>query len=238
MAGKQTKGSYIVTGARTGIGRAITKRLLSEGFGVVGLSRKISGDEFSSDQFTPLACDLSQLDTIRSVFKQAVKQTDRLEGAIFCAGEGLFGSLEQLAPDAIRALIDLNLTSQILAAQVLVPELKRKGVGHLVFIGSEAALQGGQKGAIYCATKFGLRGFTQALREESATAGLRVSLINPGMVDTPFFDDLEFRPGREKENSISPETVADATYWVISTPQETQIDEINLSPGKKVIQFK
>ena len=120
--------------------------------------------------------------------------------------------------------------------RALLPAIKRIGHGDIIIIGSEAALSGGRKGAIYCASKFALRGFAQALREECARNRIRVTMINPGMVKTGFFNELDFAPGDSEENYILPEDIADAAALVINTRYGTVYDEINLSPQKKVIQ--
>ncbi len=116
--------------------------------------------------------------------------------------------------------------------------MKRQGQGNLVFIGSEAALSGSRKGAVYCATKFALRGFAQSLREECSNSGIRSTIVNPGMVKTGFFDNLSFEPGDAEENYILPQDVADAVLTILSARPGTCFDEINLSPLKKVIKFK
>jgi short-subunit dehydrogenase len=107
----------------------------------------------------------------------------------------------------------------------------------LIFTGSEAALTGTQKGSLYCAAKFALRGFAQALRQETARSGIRITLVNPGMVQSPFFDELDFRPGDDPNNFILPEDVAEVIVNALTTRDGTVIDEINLSPQKKVIAF-
>ena len=107
-----------------------------------------------------------------------------------------------------------------------------------MFIGSEAALQGAKNGTAYCASKFGLRGFVQSLSAECRQAGVTTCLINPGMVDTPFFDDLVFQPGDHPSNVISAETVADCVLHCVRTDSNSVIDEINLSPRNKVVTFK
>jgi NADP-dependent 3-hydroxy acid dehydrogenase YdfG len=104
-------------------------------------------------------------------------------------------------------------------------------------MGSEAALQGGQKGALYCAAKFGLRGLAQSLREEAAGKGVRVGIINPGMVQSDFFQELDFRPGPEPHQHLLPEDVAAAAMLMLNARPGTAIDEINLSPRSKVIDF-
>ncbi len=122
--------------------------------------------------------------------------------------------------------------------KALLPALKRKTNSDLIFIGSEAALKGSRKGAIYCASKFAIRGFTQALREECGKSNVRVCLINPGMVKTAFFDELAFEPGDHESNAILPEDVAVAVSYVLGSRMQMVIDEINLSPLNKVVKFK
>ena len=119
----------------------------------------------------------------------------------------------------------------------MLPHFKTKNRGDVIFIGSEAALEGGKKGSLYCATKFGLRGFSQSIRQESANKNIRVTLINPGMVRTSFFDDLNFQPGDDEENAIEPTDIADIIINILSMRSGTVVDEINLTPQKKVISF-
>ena len=99
-------------------------------------------------------------------------------------------------------------------------------------------MMGGRRGAVYSATKFALRGLSQALRQECAGSGVRVCIINPGMVRTTFFSELEFEPGIAQENYLLPQDVADTLIHVLSLRQGSVVDEINLSPLKKVIRFK
>ena len=122
--------------------------------------------------------------------------------------------------------------------RALVPVMKKQKKGKIIFLGSQSALQGGQQGSVYSATKFGLRGFAQALREECAKSRLHVSIVNPGMVRTKFFDKLSFSPGDDPTNAIEPEDVAEVVLSILKMREGTVIDEINLSPLNKVIKFK
>ena len=121
--------------------------------------------------------------------------------------------------------------------RLVLPHFKVQKRGDIVFIGSDAALEGSKKGSLYCAAKFGLRGFSQTIREECASKNVRVSLINPGMVRTQFFEKLDFRPGDDAANAIEPDDVALAAISVFSARPGTVINEINLTPLKKVIKF-
>ncbi len=228
--------TYLVTGARLGIGRAVCGSLLAAGHQVIGVSRRINEQPLEHENFIALEADLTQLQAVESCAKAARDlASGQLQGAVFCAGKGLFGHLEELSADEITGLLDLNLTSQILLTKHLIGQFKRDKQGLLVYMGSEAALQGGRKGTLYCASKFGLRGFVQALNEECSASGVRATIINPGMVDTPFFDQFNFGPGEDAMNAIAPQTIGDMVAHLAEMPPETVVDEITLSPRKRVI---
>jgi NADP-dependent 3-hydroxy acid dehydrogenase YdfG len=116
--------------------------------------------------------------------------------------------------------------------------MKERGRGDVVFIGSEAALSGGRRGAVYSASKSALRAFARSLRQESSRSGIRVCVVNPGMVRTGFFTNLPFAPGDEKDNALLPEEIARLVSFVLHSRGETVFDEINLSPLRKVLRFK
>ncbi len=229
--------NIIVSGASSGIGRAISTRLLQQGYRVTGVARDFSKFPCDDQRFTPVCMDLSDLDELPARLDALIKKDTVIDGLICCAGSGRFGSLEEFSPPQIRKLLDLNLTSQLYLVRALLPGMKQRGSGNIVFMGSEAALAGGKRGAVYSAAKFGLRGLAQALRQECAASGLRVSIINPGMVQTEFFNGLDFRPGEAPDNYILPDDVALAVQMILEARQGTVFDEINLSPQKKVICF-
>ena len=98
-------------------------------------------------------------------------------------------------------------------------------------------MAGGKNGSIYSAAKFGLRGFSQSIRKECSSKNIHVSLINPGMVRTSFFKNKNFQPGDEETNAIEPDDIAQLVINILSMREGSVIDEINLSPLKKVIKF-
>ncbi len=230
--------TILVTGASSGIGKAISIDLLNQGHNVIGCSRDSSRFVTPHNNFIPLEIDFSDLNSVENKAKRLVKDHPQLGAIIFSSGYGQFGSLEEFSYAQIARLIDVNFTSQVYLTRTLLPQLKKNAAGHLIYIGSEAALKGSRKGTIYCASKFALRGFTQALREECNATGIRVSLINPGMVKTEFFDALNFKPGNHANNAISPDDIAQTVNYILNSNNNIVIDEINLNPANKVIQFK
>lgn len=230
--------TVLITGASSGIGAAIAHRLLREGCRVIGLARDFSQFKTSDGAFQPIEIDLADLKALPGKLKALEKKFPSIDVGILCAGRGQFGSLEEFSYAQISALMELNFTSQAYVVRALLPLLKRRKRGDLIFIGSEAALKGSRKGALYCASKFALRGFAQALREECAGSGVRVSIIHPGMVKTAFFDALNFEPGEGESHSIPAEDIAEIAALLLRLRQGTVIDEIHCTPLTKVIHFK
>lgn len=237
--------TILVTGASSGIGLAVSRRLLAGGHRVIGLARRLASSAIDDPRFHGCAIDLADLDALPERLDELTTTLPppfaEVSGLVCCAGRGRFGSLEEFSCHQIRELMDLNFTSQACLVRTLLPRLKqqarRVGTGHILFIGSEAALQGGRRGAIYSASKFALRGFAQALRDECSRSAIGVSIINPGMVRTAFFDRLAFRPGPEDSQAIAAEDVAVVVDTILGMRPGTVIDEINLSPLNRVIQF-
>ena len=232
------KRTVLVTGASSGIGRAVAQNLLQQGHIVIGVSRDCRKFVRQMDNFSFVQLDLSQLNELPQKIRDLQQTFTEIDAVVFSAGMGQFGSVEEFSYPQIEALMTINFTSQVFLTKALLPALKRKANSDLIFIGSEAALKGSRKGAIYCASKFAVRGFTQALREECGKSNVRVCLINPGMVKTAFFEQLTFEPGDHESNAISPEDVAAAVSYVLGSRTQIVIDEINLSPLNKVVKFK
>ncbi len=226
--------TVLVTGASSGIGRAIAEKLLQQGHRVIAVSRTIQ----TMTGLMTVQLDLNRLQDLTPQLKQLVKDHPDIDAVIFAAGIGQFGSLEEFSYSQIETLMNVNFTSQVFLTRALLPALKRKKRADLIYIGSEAALKGSRKGAIYCASKFALRGFTQALREECSNSGVRVCLLNPGMVKTPFFDKLNFAHGDDESNYLLPEDIAEAVDYVMNSRTQIVVDEITLNPLNKVVKFK
>ncbi|MDH5325170.1 MAG: SDR family oxidoreductase [Gammaproteobacteria bacterium] len=228
--------TLVITGASSGIGAAVAQRQIQEGYSVIGLGRHCE----SREHFDAVAVDFSRLEAV----EQGALDIARSESAgqicalVCCAGVGRFGGLEEFSLKQMQEIMHVNFMAHAVLLKHLLPVLKRRQQGHLVVIGSESALNGGKNGALYCASKFALRGLVQSLRAECSAANVNVTLINPGMVRSPFFENLAFEPGDHPDNYILPEDVAHTVAMVLSMRQHTVVDEINMSPLKKVVKKK
>ena len=225
---------YIVTGASSGIGLAITQALLEQGSRVIGIARHVSKLENMGDAFIPVQIDLSDITNLPTQLDKLISSHQEIDGVILNAGKGRFGSLEEFSYKQIDDLISLNLTSNLYLLKTLLPVLKKKKKTDIILIGSEASLAGGKYGSVYCASKFAIRGLAQSIRQECNRQGVRVCLINPGAVDTPFFDDLNFAPEQGSEFSIDVDSIANTVLHALSLPAEVVLEEINVQPLKRV----
>ena len=176
------KRKAIVTGSSSGIGKAITSILLKSGADVIGIARDHDKFEPNFACYLPISLDLSDFEKIESVIPQLLLEHSDIDVLICNAGHGDFQALENFSSKQISKFINLNLISHIILCRHLVSYMKAKGNGDIIVIGSEASLAGKKKATLYSAAKFGLRGFTQALRDECSNTGVRVCLINPGFV--------------------------------------------------------
>ena len=213
---------------------ATARRLVATGYRVVGLSRTAPPSEAPEMEWVEV--DLADLESLPQRLKELVKAYPEIDVAVLNAGRGDLGALEELSYERIASLVDLNFTSQAFVTRALLPSMKRRRRGHLVFIASEAAHRPGARGSVYCASKFAVRGFAQALRHEVSARGVRVTIVSPGMTRTAFYDDLEIRPGEDESHALVAEDVAEAVAMAVSARPEAVVDEIVLSPLKRVHQ--
>jgi len=226
----------LVTGASSGIGLAIARSLLEQQCQVVGIARDFSKCELDSDGFEGVSLDLEDLEYTDKQLKSLCQQ-HHFDYFIHSSGSGLFGSIEQFSVQQIDGYLRSNLSSALVISRRLVPHMRRHQSGRILFIGSESAINAGKKGALYSTAKFGLRGLAQSLREDCSRDGITVSLINPGMVRTAFFDQQNFRPAAGADNAIRVEDIAELVLHILSSSTNLVFDEINLSPRNKSIDF-
>lgn len=224
----------LISGSSSGIGRAITEKLLDQGHTVVGLARNHQKFQPAVERYIPYSVDFSKTKELPHGLNQIYRNHPLIDIIICSAGYGQFGELEQFSYTDMQRLMDVNFLSQAMLIKTWLPTMKKQNSGKVIVVGSEAALQGTSKGSLYCASKFALRGFCQSLRAECKRSSIAVSLINPGFVQTPFFNTLSFKPGDDPSHAISTTQLVKTIQFILETPSECVIEEINLQPLNKV----
>ena len=228
----------LVTGSSSGIGYEITSKLLDLGAKVIGIARNHDKSNIESKNYTTYNCDVSVHEKLETLMKQILKNHPKINCLISNAGYGNFGPLENFSTLQINNFLATNLTSHLIITKLLLPHFKRNKMGDIIFIGSEAGLSGAKNGSLYCAAKFGIKGFSEAVSKDLSNNNIRVTIINPGMVRTDFFKNLNFEPGDSEENVINLRDISSTVTYILGLSRNTIVDEINLSPSKRAIKFK
>ena len=226
----------MVTGVSSGIGLAVARRMLKDSHRVVGLSRRnVDESVLPADRFTHEYIDLGDLNQLSTALPELATKYAEVDGIVFCAGYGKFGNLEENSFEQIADMVNTNLLSTILLTRVFLPQMKQRGEGSLVYIGSESVLSGGRRGAVYTASKSGMDGFVKSLRKECSANAIHVGIVTPGMVKTEFYDQAQFTHGDSPDNYVVPEDVAESVAMMLDSRRGTVIDSIVMTPLKSVI---
>ena len=217
----------LITGASSGIGAATARAAAREGYKLVLAAR-------SSDKLTALAQELGpenvltcELDVInmeqqQAMVEQALETFGRLDGIFANAGRGGSpGGFSEADHEAWREMILTNIYGVGLTIQACLPALKRSK-GHVLLTGS-AAGRPTIPGSMYSATKWAVTGIGYNLREELRGTGMRVTLIEPGMVDTPFFNE-------PPEHALEDRDIANAVVYALAQPAHVDVNEILIRP--------
>ena len=175
------------------------------------------------DAALTLPCDITERDQLSEAVAKTVERFGGLDAVYANAGKGSSSpGIEQGDPDDWHAMIHLNVLAVLTTAHATLPHL-RKTKGHFVVTGSKAG-RDHMKGSVYGATKWFVQGLAGNLAEEMREWGGRCTLITPGMVDTPFFDE-------PKPDKIQPDDVAKAVVFALSQPRSADVREIHIMPS-------
>lgn len=220
----------LITGASRGIGRAIADDLAATHHLLLGGRDRTALTELASSypSAEPFVAELRDAGQVAA----AVSGIDRLDVLIHSAGILRMGPVAELTDDAWRASFEVNLFAVAALTRALLPALRAAG-GQVVTINSGSGYTSGASSAIYSGTKFALRAFTDALREEERQHGVRVSSIHPGRVATDMQEELHAWEGKEysAEAWIRPDQVAKAVRLAVDTTRESAIETLSIRPS-------
>lgn len=219
--------TLLITGASSGIGAATARAAVKAGWQVALLARSRDALEKLAaelgDAALALPCDITERDQLSEAVGKTVERFGGLDAVYANAGKGSSSpGIEQGDPDDWHAMIHLNVLAVLTTAHATLPHL-RKTKGHFVVTGSKAG-RDHMKGSVYGATKWFVQGLAGNLAEEMREWGGRCTLITPGMVDTPFFDE-------PKPDKIQPDDVANAVVFALSQPRSADVREIHIMPS-------
>jgi len=203
----------VVTGASSGIGRAISLRLLKLGFFVIGISRRVDAKAFNDENFRAMQFDLSDENQTQKLCENLKREDTFI--LVNAAGFGRFAPHEELNATTISNMTFLNLTTPMLLTNATLRNLK-KNSGYLININSIEALRASKFAGVYSATKAGLKAFGDALFEETRKSELSITNINPDMTESSFYDALRFETSNKEDEKLLADDIADAVAHILS----------------------
>ena len=217
---------FLITGASSGIGAATARAAHAAGYKLVLAARSQDKllalqEELGPDTLT-LRCDVTSVEDQRALVAAALSRFGRLDVVFANAGiGGSAGGFAKADPERWKSMILTNVYGVGLTVQASLEALKQSR-GHLLLTGSVAGRRT-LKGSMYSATKWAVSAIGYGVREELTGSGVRVTLIEPGMVDTPFFDD-------PKPQALRAEDVANSVMYAVSQPPTVDVHELMVLP--------
>ncbi len=224
LAGK----AAVVTGASSGIGAATAQALAAEGARVVGGARRT--DRIAA-QVVPLELDVTDPASCERFVEATLDELDGIDILVNAAGLALGRDpFDSSSEEDERLVLETNVNGLIRMTRLCLPHIRDNG--HIVNIGSVAGRQAYEKGSLYVTSKFAVRGFTYALREDLLGRPIHICTVDPGLVQTDFSlvrfrgDAHTARKVYEGVEAMQPEDIAECIVFVLTRPARVNVDEL------------
>ncbi len=223
---------FLITGASTGIGEATARRAIEAGFRVVLAARSTDKlehlqRELGHKRALAVTCDVANWQSQQEMIEQTLTHFGRIDvvfaNAGFSKGSTFYGGEDK--PDEWKEMVMVNVFGAAATARLTLPELVKKS-GHFLITGSVVGRVTSIRN-LYSATKWAVTGMAQAIRNEMVGTGIRVTLVEPGIVDTPFWDNLQ-KPDAAKE--LLPDDIARAVMFAVGQPPHVDVNDILIRP--------
>ncbi|MBU1118052.1 SDR family oxidoreductase [Patescibacteria group bacterium] len=230
--------NIVVTGASDGIGRCTALKLAAAGSNLALLSRsqekldllmqELSG-KYPQQKFIAYPCDISQLEQIKPTIQKIISDFKNIHVLLNIAGIWLkMSPLEEVAPEDIQSVIQTNLIGLIQITSQLLPNLKQQSEAIIINDSSRSGYMAQPGQSIYCASKFGVYGFTEVLKVDLKDSGVRVAGIYQGGTNTQLFSKAN-EVDRPRDNFTDPNDLADTIVFMLTRPPKLWIHDIRIT---------
>jgi NADP-dependent 3-hydroxy acid dehydrogenase YdfG len=218
---------FLITGASSGIGAATARRAAGEGYRLVLAARSTDKIQALADELggpekaIAVTCDVQDFAQQEAMVVAALDAFGRIDVAFANAGFGAKRGFLEETPELWRDMVLTNVLGCAYTIRATIPPLQ-ESVGHLLLTSSVAGRRA-LPGSLYSATKHAVTAMAESARQELNDTGVRVTCVEPGMVDTPFFDN---RP----TNALEPDDIARAVLFAVQQPPHVDVNEILIRP--------
>ncbi len=223
-----------ITGAASGIGKATAGKFIAEGARVYTIdlnaeALKAMQAEFGADKFAWQAGSVADEAAVDKAFADCAEKFGEVDILVNNAGLGIpTPDLSNTSLADYRKMVDVNMTGVFLASRAALRQMKPRGKGHILNLISMAGQRTNPGAPVYCASKFGARGLSSGLADQMIKAGIKISDINPGPVNSNYWGDREV----PRDKFLQVDEVADIILFVAATPEHLVVREINFDNMK------
>jgi NADP-dependent 3-hydroxy acid dehydrogenase YdfG len=221
---------FLITGASSGIGEATARQAAEAGYRLVLAARSIdrlealAGELGGPERAVAVRCDVTEWSDQEAMAKEALARFGQIDVSLANAGFGATRGFLEETPEQWKAMVLTNVYGAALTIRATLPALKDSR-GHLLLTGSVAGRRA-LSGSLYSATKWAVTAMGEAARLELNGTGVRVTLIEPGSVATPFFDS-------PPAGALEPDDIARAILYAVSQPPNVDVNEILIRPTQQ-----
>lgn len=222
----------VITGASSGLGASLAEALVTKGGIVYGLARNAEKLQAIAnkmgEKFIPVSMDITNAKEIASWVSNTFSDSRLPDILINNAGAGYFTKIDELSLERWHEMINTNLNGAFYITSSIVPLMKKNAnTSHIINVGSILGKTTRAESAAYSATKYGMQGFSEALFKELRSYKIKVTCVNPGSIDTHFFEESNIQ---SHSNMLQPKDIAALIIHILETPDNFLVDEITLRP--------
>lgn len=221
----------VIVGATGGIGSVLTRKLAPMGARLVLAARdssRLANLASGLPQVLTVPTDITKPQQVETLMEKAIAHFGQIDVLVNAAGAGVMKQYNQLEPADLDAMLDVNLKGSFYTCQAAAEAMKEHKSGHICNVVGILGKHSMAMAAAYCASKFGVVGFSKCMADELKRFGIKFTLFYFGGVDSPFWDNVSLKVDRKK--MLSPETAADAILFALSADPQAVPMEINIQP--------
>jgi len=236
----------VITGASSGIGEATVIALVQEGVKVAAVARRKDRLDELAKQYKglvlPIEADISDEDQIKKAISQTIKHWGRVDILVANAGVMLLSPVRDAKTEEWKRMVDINILGLMYCVHQVLPYMIKQKNGHIVTISSVAGRTIFPYGAVYCATKYAVRAFSEALRQEICKDNIRVTTIEPGAVKTELSEHISHTGAKEflekfvsSMEMLDSKDIASAIVYALQQPSHVDVNEILIRPTAQAV---
>jgi NADP-dependent 3-hydroxy acid dehydrogenase YdfG len=223
----------MVVGATGGIGKALTAKLAAQGARLVLAAQNSDRLNHLSSQIPHsehilVPTDITDPEQVQILMEKAIAQYGQVDALVNAAGAGILKQFNKIEPSDLDKMLDLNLKGSFYTCQAAINVMKEKKSGHICNVVGILGKHSMAMAAAYCASKFGVVGFSKCMADEVKRYGIKFTIFYLGGIDSPFWDNAGLKVDRSK--MLSTDTAAKAIMYALESDPQTVPMEINIQP--------